>query len=108
VKFTLHRLIALSLCGVFAASGALASTQLAIKAGCVACHMADRKLVGPAYKEIAAKYKGRADAIPYLMQRVRKGGPGNWGQIPMAANDVTKVSDAELKTLLNWILSTPQ
>jgi cytochrome c len=70
--------------------------------------MTDRKLVGPAYKEIAAKYKGRADAVSFLSQRVRKGGPGNWGTVPMAANDVSKLSDADLKTLITWVLATPQ
>lgn len=99
--------IALSLIGAFVAPSAVASQQLHIKSGCIACHMPDRKLVGPSYKEIAVKYKGRADAIAYLSQRVRKGGPGNWGQIPMAANDVSKINDAELKTLLTWILNTP-
>lgn len=83
-----------------------ASKQLHLKSGCVACHMVDRKLVGPSYKEIAAKYKGRADAVPYLTQRVRKGGPGNWGNVPMAPTDVSKLNDAELKALLNWILAT--
>lgn len=91
---------------VASAPAALASQQLHMKSGCVACHMVDRKLVGPSYKDIAAKYKGRADAIPYLSQRVRKGGPGNWGTVPMAANDVSKLNDAELKTLLAWILAT--
>ena len=64
------------------------------------------KLVGPGYKEIAVKYKGRGDAIPYLSKRVRQGGPGNWGQVPMMANDVSKISDADLTTLLAWILKT--
>jgi cytochrome c len=100
-------LVAVSLCGALAAPAALASPQLHMKSGCVACHMVDRKLVGPAYKEIAAKYKGRADAIPYLSKRVRQGGPGNWGTVPMAANDVKKLNDAELKTLLTWVLATP-
>lgn len=100
-------LIALSLCGACAGT-AIASPQLAAKSGCVACHMTDRKLVGPAYKEIAAKYKGRADAVSFLSQRVRKGGPGNWGTVPMAANDVSKLSDADLKTLITWVLATPQ
>jgi cytochrome c len=86
---------------------AVASPQIALKAGCVGCHMADRKLVGPSYKEIAVKYKGRADAIAFLSQRVRQGGPGNWGAIPMAANDVSKLNDAELKAVLDWILKTP-
>ena len=85
-----------------------AMSKLAIKAGCGACHLADRKLVGPSYKEIAAKYKGRADAVPYLSQRVRKGGPGNWGAVPMAPNDVKKLGDADLKALVTWVMATPQ
>ncbi len=99
-------LAAIGLCGVFAGNAALASQQLHLKSGCVACHFVDKKLVGPSYKDIAAKYKGRADAMTYLSQRVRKGGPGNWGVIPMAANDVSKLNDADLKALLTWILAT--
>jgi cytochrome c len=94
------------LAGLSAPAPALASNQLHTKSGCVACHMVDRKLVGPSYKEIAVKYKGRADAIPFLSQRVRKGGPGNWGTVPMAPNDVSKLNDAELKALLAWILAS--
>jgi cytochrome c len=100
-------IIALACGAVLAAPPASASTQLHIKSGCVACHMVDRKLVGPSYKEIAARYKGRADALPYLSARVRAGGPGNWGKTPMAANDVKRLSDAELKTLMSWVLATP-
>ena len=99
---------ALALCGLFAAPLALASAQLATQSGCAACHLPDKKLVGPAYKDIAAKYKARSDAIPYLMDRVRKGGPGNWGQVPMLATDAKKLPDADLKKLLEWILKTPQ
>jgi cytochrome c len=100
-------LLAAPLCMTLLASEARASPQLATKAGCIACHMVDRKLVGPSFKDIAAKYRGRADAVPYLTQRVRKGGPGNWGKVPMAANDVSKISDADLKALLGWVLKTP-
>jgi cytochrome c len=96
-----------ALLGLAQVGAAVASPQIALKAGCVGCHMADRKLVGPSYKEIAVKYKGRADAIAFLSQRVRQGGPGNWGAIPMAANDVSKLNDAELKAVLDWILKTP-
>jgi cytochrome c len=86
------------------ACGASASQQLHLKGGCGACHMVERKLVGPSYKDIAAKYAPRADAMPYLTERVRKGGPGNWGTIPMAPTDVSKLDDKELRTLLGWIL----
>ena len=99
---------AFALCSLFAAPLAMASAQLATQSGCAACHLPDKKLVGPAYKDIAAKYKTRADAIPFLMQRVRKGGPGNWGQIPMVPTDAKKLPDADLKKLLEWILKTPQ
>jgi len=93
-------------CAVALPLGAQASQDLANKALCSGCHKVDVKLVGPAFKDIAAKYKGRADAIPYLAKRVRQGGPGNWGQVPMAANDAAKISDADLNTLLTWILKT--
>jgi cytochrome c len=107
MKSPIRVALAAVVCGLLSTGAAIASQQIALKAGCVGCHMADRKLVGPSYKEIAVKYKARADAIPYLSQRVRKGGPGNWGVIPMAANDVSKLSDAELTAVLTWILQTP-
>lgn len=97
----------LALAGACAAVPAAASVALHNKSGCVACHFVDKKLVGPSYKEIAAKYKGRADAIPYLTQRVRKGGPGSWGVIPMAPTNAKQLPDADLKALLVWILATP-
>jgi cytochrome c len=100
-------LLAVPLALAWTVSPAQAPTPLQVKAGCAACHFADRKLVGPAYKEIATKYRGRADAVPYLMQRVRKGGPGNWGQVPMVPTDVKQLSDADLKTILGQILKTP-
>ena len=107
MKSLLTLALALSIGGFFAATDAIASNQLHLKSGCVACHTADRKLVGPSYKDIALKYKTRADAVAYLSQRVRKGGPGNWGSTPMAPNDVKKLNDAELKALVTWILATP-
>ncbi len=107
MKCTSALVVALAVGGLFTASNAFASLQLHYKSGCVACHMVDKKLVGPSYKDIAVKYKGRADAVPFLSSRVRKGGPGNWGTVPMAPNDVNKLSDAELKTLMTWILATP-
>lgn len=74
------------------------------KAGCVACHSQDKKLVGPAFKEIAARYRGQKDAVATLTDKVRKGGKGTWGPIPMPPNGPEKISDAELKAALEWVL----
>jgi cytochrome c len=82
----------------------MASQALSEKAACFACHKADVKLVGPSFKDVAAKYKTRTDAVPYLMTRVRQGGPANWGIVPMMANDVSRISDADLRSLIEWIL----
>ena len=96
-------LLALAAAGLLAPS-AFASEALAQKAGCLACHKVDAKLVGPAYKDIAAKYKGQADAPAKLADKVRKGGTGVWGQIPMPPNPAEKISDADLKTVVAWVL----
>lgn len=77
--------------------------ELFTKAGCVACHAKEKKLVGPALKDIAAKYKGQ-DVTAKLVTKVRTGGAGVWGPIPMSANPVEKISDADLKTTIEWIL----
>ena len=82
---------------------AAASPELAQKSGCLACHAVDKKVVGPSYKEVAAKYKGDAKAEAMLADKVKKGGVGTWGQIPMPPN--AAVSDADIKTLVKWILS---
>ncbi len=74
------------------------------KAGCFACHAKDKKLVGPSMKDIAAKYKGQASAVAMLTEKSRKGGKGNFGQIPMPANPPEKISDADLKAAVEWIL----
>ncbi len=85
--------------------GAQAATgeEIMTKSGCMACHTKDKKLVGPALKDIGAKYKGQ-DVIVKLMAKVRAGGPGVWGPIPMAPNPVEKISDADLKTAVEWVL----
>jgi len=93
--------------GVLAAGAAAASEQLATKGGCAACHAADKKMIGPAYKDIAAKYKGRADAPAMLAAKVRSGGKDVWGPVPMLPSDAKKISDADLKTVIAWILKTP-
>jgi len=75
------------------------------KARCVACHAVDSKRVGPAYKEVAAKYKGDAKAPAALFDKVRQGGSGNWGQIPMIPHPADKISDEDLKVAIQWVLS---
>lgn len=81
----------------------LANADLAQKKNCMACHAVDKKLVGPSYKDVAAKYAGQKDAVDKLTQKVMKGGAGVWGPVPMPAN--TQVSAAEAKQLVDWVLS---
>jgi cytochrome c len=76
------------------------------KAGCTACHSPDKKLVGPSFKEIAAKYKGQPDVVAKLMEKVRKGGSGVFGPVPMAPNPPDKINDADLKAAVEFILKT--
>ena len=86
-----------------AAGPVLANADLAKKKNCMACHAMDKKLVGPSYKDVAAKYAGQKDAVAKLTQKVLKGGSGVWGPVPMPANP--QVSEAEAKQLVQWILS---
>ena len=88
------------------AAGAAGVEDAMTKAGCMACHTKDKKLVGPAFKDIAAKYKGQADIVPKLMDKVRKGGSGNWGPVPMAPNPPDKINDADLKAAVELILKS--
>jgi cytochrome c len=81
---------------------ALADADLAQKKNCMACHAVDKKLIGPGYKEVAAKYAGQKDATDKLAQKIVKGGSGVWGQVPMPANP--QVSEAEAKKLADWVL----
>ena len=78
---------------------------IAAKAGCLACHNRDKKVVGPAYKDVAAKYKGQADAADKLAAKARKGGQGVWGPIPMPPNPPEKINDADLKAVMQWVLN---
>lgn len=90
--------------GLLVASGAAqANADLAKAKNCMACHGMDKKLVGPAYKDIAAKYASDKDAAAKLAKKIREGGVGAWGQIPMPANP--QVSDAEALTLARWVLT---
>ncbi len=82
---------------------AFANPELAQKKNCMACHAVDQKVIGPAYKDVAVKYAGQADAVPKLTTKVMKGGSGVWGAVPMPANP--QVSEAEAKQLVQWILT---
>jgi cytochrome c len=82
---------------------AQAQEELAKKHACLACHAVDKKLVGPAYKDVAAKYRGDASAEAKLVEKVKKGSQGTWGQVPMPPN--TNVPDADVRALVKWILS---
>ncbi len=98
-----HILVAVAAVAALASNAAFANEQLAKEKNCLARHAVDNKLVGPGYKEVAAKYKGDKTAEAKLATKIQKGGSGAWGQIPMPANP--QVSDAEAKTLAKWILS---
>ncbi len=84
------------------ASAAQSGEDLIKKNGCTACHAIDKKVVGPAYQDVAAKYKGDASAPAKLFDKVKKGGSGVWGQVPMPPNP--QVPDAELKQIITYIL----
>jgi len=95
-------LAAAGMIGSGAALAADAGMELAQKSGCLACHAVDKKVVGPSYKEIAAKYKGDKSAEAKLVQKVLKGGSGTWGQIPMPPNNIPEPKAQEL---VKWILA---
>ena len=88
---------------LLAAGPVLANAELAQKKNCMACHAIDKKLVGPAYKDVAAKYAGDKTAADKLAEKIMKGGSGVWGPVPMPAN--TQVSAAEAKQLAQWVLT---
>lgn len=89
--------------GMSACVPAWADMQLATSKNCMACHAVDKKLVGPSYKDVAAKYAGQPDAVDKLAAKVMKGGSGVWGPVPMPAN--AQVSADEAKKLVAWILT---
>jgi cytochrome c len=93
----------LGLFALTASASADDAQALATKNQCMACHKVEGKLVGPAYKDVAAKYRGDPDAMDKLTAKVRSGGKGVWGQVPMPPNKT--ISDDDLMTVINWILS---
>ena len=92
--------LAFSATSSYAATGA----ELAQKNGCMACHGVDKKILGPAFKDVAHKYKGNADAVASLSKKIKDGGSGVWGAIPMPPNG-SKVNDADIKVLAEYVLS---
>lgn len=95
--------LALGASAILSAAPAFADLALATSKNCMACHAVDKKLVGPAYKEVAAKYAGQKDAVDKLAAKIIKGGSGVWGPVPMPAN--AQVNDAEAKKLAAWVLT---
>ncbi len=85
------------------AASAQASEELAKKHNCLACHTVDKKLVGPSYKDVAAKYRSDKGAEAKLFAKVKNGGAGVWGPVPMPPN--AAVPDADIRALVKWILS---
>ena len=96
---TLAAVGCLTSASVFAAEGA----DLAKSKNCFTCHAVDKKLVGPSYKDVAAKYAGQKDAAATLAVKMRKGGVGVWGQVPMPPNPL--VNEEDSKKLAEWVLS---
>jgi cytochrome c len=80
-----------------------ADLKLATDKNCMSCHSVEKKVIGPAYKDIAKKYAGQKDAVDMLAGKIQKGGAGVWGPIPMPAN--AQVNAAEAKTLATWVMS---
>ena len=98
-----RRLILAALAATLVAAPAVANEELAKKNACTACHAIDKKLVGPAYKEVATKYRADKGAEAKLVEKVKKGGVGVWGQVPMPPN--AQVKDEDVATLVKWILA---
>ena len=97
------RFFALFAMSVVVSAPAFANLDLAKKNACMACHAVDKKLVGPAYQEVAKKYSGQQDATAALVKSIKAGGSGKWGPVPMPAQ--AALSDADASTLAAWILA---
>lgn len=100
MKFVFALLFAL---GLLAAGNTQASEKLAQSSGCMTCHAVDRKVIGPGYKEIAAKYRNDKSAEAKLIKKVKAGGSGVWGSTPMPPN--AHVKEDDIKTIVHWILT---
>ncbi|HMA31788.1 MAG TPA: c-type cytochrome [Casimicrobiaceae bacterium] len=103
MKKTATAILAIATLTVASAAFADQLEDMMKKNGCSACHSEDKKIVGPAYKDVAAKYRGNPKAAAMLEEKVKKGGSGVWGQIPMPPN--SQVSDADIKKMVEMILA---
>lgn len=98
-------LVTLAATGALLVAGQASANQaLAQKSGCLACHSVDKKVLGPAFKDVAAKYKGDKSAEGKLVAKVKAGGSGVWGPMPMPANS-PQVKDEDIKSIVQWVLS---
>lgn len=100
----MRKLAFIGIAAVLMAPAAYADLELAKKSGCLACHSVDKKIVGPAWKDVSAKYKGDAGARDALVAKVKAGGKGNWGAVPMPPYS-PRVSDADISKLVDFVLS---
>jgi len=103
MKRSLMMSMAMSALAALSCTSAFAQADLAKAKNCMSCHAVANKLVGPAYKDVAAKYAGQKGAEEKLVQKVMKGGAGVWGPVPMPANP--QVSEAEARSLVKWVLA---
>ncbi|MEK8025476.1 MAG: hypothetical protein RLY78_4096 [Pseudomonadota bacterium] len=102
----MNKYVLVAALAVAAAAPAFAAedmTKMAQEKSCLACHAVDKKLIGPGFKEVAAKYAGQKDAVAKLTDKVMKGGAGSFGQVPMPANP--QVNAEQAKALVTWILA---
>jgi len=96
--------LALGLTAMAASTSVLADLDLAKKSGCLACHSVEKQIVGPAWKDVGAKYKGDAGAKAALIEKVKKGGKGTWGTAPMPPYS-PRVPDEDIEKLVDFVLS---
>lgn len=94
---------ALAAAGLLLATGAQANEKLAQSSGCMTCHQLDKKVVGPSYKDVAAKYRNDKGAEAKLVAKVKQGGKGVWGEVPMPPN--AHVKDEDIKAIVHWIVT---
>ena len=98
-----YHLAALAVAGLLAGAPAMADQALAQKHACMSCHQIDKKVVGPSFKDVAAKYKGDKTAQDKLVAKVKAGGSGAWGPVPMPPNP--QVPEADVKSIVAWVLA---